>query len=622
MKNIDRVVKTIKESNYFDAWKGTLLSQNAVKEWHLLLENKNSQLLYNKLGEKLHLNNVPYVIVSEYIDEFFRHCEVPYDNHDVKNKIAEAYLSKKLKNDSNLLEDEINKKLSVPLESKKELINAHLRWIQNFIITIIDRPQYFELDSSKCFVGKWIIEEDIKKSHPKIYELHKNIHSMASSAMRMYKRNDYAYFLLLYIDILMSSYQIRDLIMNLYFAKRLSSIYQDPLTHHGNYFQLRDDIQHLKNPAALLLLNIKEFSKINLLYGHDVGDKVIIEVLEFLSESQDITQVYRIYGDEFALLLPVENRENIAKQLKKRLEEKVFTMHEEEEGITYSFYGSMVIASRDTLERCEYGLMVSKANYGQIMNADVIGDEVLKKHADNITISQELRLAFMDNRIIPFFQPIYELKSGKITKYEVLMRIRDVHLNILTPDQFLDVLQDMYIYPEVTKLIIKKSFELFAENELEFSINLSFADIINLDTEAFIIAILKQYPDVASRCTFELLENEAIHNHQEVNEFFTLLHSYGVNIALDDFGVGYSNYETIFKFDIDYIKIDGSLTESLLTSSRSRVLIESIITVAKKLDAKLIVEFVSSQELFDEVSKMDVDYVQGYHIGKPKSELL
>ena len=85
------------------------------------------------------------------------------------------------------------------------------------------------------------------------------------------------------------------------------------------------------------------------------------------------------------------------------------------------------------------------------------------------------------------------------------------------------------------------------------------------------------------------------------------MHTYGVKIALDDFGVGYSNYDIIFKFDIDYIKIDGSLTESILTSSKSLVLVESIITVAKKLDAKLIVEFVSSKEIYEVVSKLDID---------------
>ncbi|MCD6190952.1 MAG: EAL domain-containing protein [Sulfurimonas sp.] len=560
------------------------------------------------------------MIVSEYIDEFFRYCVVNHDFYAIKNKIARAYLNNKLKDDNDLIKQELNKKLSITLEPKRDLINAHLKWMQKFIINIIGEPISLELDSAKCFVGKWILEEGVENLPLKIDELHKNLHSMTSSAIRMHKREDYAYFLLLYLDILMSSYQIRDLIMNLYFSRRITTIYQDPLVQCGNYFQLRHDIEHQDVQQSLLILNIKEFSKINLLYGRDTGDKVIKEVFEFLLECKDIVNVYRIYGDEFAILLPVRKKERVIKNLKLTLEKKEFTI--KEDIITLSFYGSISTTSNNALEKCEYGLMVSKSKYGEIINVDTISDDILKIYADNITIAQELRLAFMDNRIIPFFQPICELKTGKITKYEVLMRVEDIHSNILTPDQFLDVLQEMYIYPEVTKSIIKKSFEIFVNNELEFSINLSFADIINLDTEAFIIAILKQYPDVASRCTFELLENEAIHNHQEVSKFFNLLHSYGVKIALDDFGVGYSNYETIFKFDIDYIKIDGSLTESILTSSRSRVLMESIITVSKKLDAKLIVEFVSSQELFDEISKMDVDYIQGYHIGKPKAKLL
>ncbi len=620
MNSIRDVIKRIKDSGYFDAWKEILLDVNVIDEWTYLLKNEDSDELYNKLGEKLHKKNIPYVIVSEYIDEFFRFYKSSHDNHEIKNRIAQAYLNEKLKFDIHLIEMEIDKKLSISLEPKRDLINAHLRWMQNLITSIIREPKFFELDPRKCFVGRWIIEDDIKQSHPKIDKLHTNLHSMANSAIRMYNRHDYAYFLLLYLDILMSSYQIRDIIMHIYFSKRLTSIYEDPLTRHGNYFQLRYDIEHDVHPNTLLILNIKEFSKINLLYGHDSGDKVIQEVLEFILECKNLIEIYRIYGDEFAILLPIVDNQNIVKNLKNRLEEKVFHIKEDE--ITLSFYGSYATASHDALEKCEYGLMLSKANYGEISNVDVISDDVLKKYADNITISQELRLAFMDDRIIPYFQPIYNIKTKKITKYEVLMRVKDIHSNILSPYQFLDVLQDMHIYPEVTKLIIKKSFEVFINNDLEFSINLSFADIINLDTEAFIIAIIKQYPDAAKRCTFELLENEAIHNHEEVSEFFDLLHSYGVKIALDDFGVGYSNYETIFKFDIDYIKIDGSLTESILTSDRSLVLIESIITVARKLNAKLIVEFVSSEEIFNVMSKMDIDYIQGYHIGKPKSSLL
>jgi len=171
-------------------------------------------------------------------------------------------------------------------------------------------------------------------------------------------------------------------------------------------------------------------------------------------------------------------------------------------------------------------------------------------------------------------------------------------------------------------MMINQAFLFFKDKERHFSLNLSFADIINPDTEAFIVSLIKQYPEVAKRCTFELLETEAIKNVQEVSKFFTLLKQYGVGIAIDDFGSGFSNYDTIFQFDVDFIKIDGTLTESLLTSNKSRILVDSIITVAREIQAKIIVEYVSSQEIYDYVCGLDIDLLQGYFIGLPAPTLV
>jgi len=619
--SIENVIKIISESNYFSAWGDVLLSDTSAYEWSLLLEHKDTDEFYNLLADKLHEKNVPYVIVTEYIDEFFRYLkDSSVDQHRIKNKIAQAYLTKKLKSDYKLIEQDINKKLSITLETKRDLINAHLRWMQAFIMTVIDKPQNLELDATRCHVGRWLIEDNLDTDDSKINKLHQNLHAMAQSALRMYRRKDYAYFLLLYLDILTSSYQIKDLIMNIYFARRITSIYLDPLSNQANYFQLKHDIPKYDSNNSLFMFNMKEFSKINLLYGHEAGDDIIKGIVDIVLKIESVNEVYRIYGDEFAIVCPTDQRSIVIYELKNTLEKHIFNIGNNT--IALSFHGSVASITPHVLERCEYGLIISKTNHGIVTNVDTIDEKSLHKYANNITLSQQLRLAFMDNRIFPYFQPIYNIKTGSITKYEALMRIEDLNGDILAPASFLEVLQGMYIYPEVTKLMIKKTFEVFKDNNLEFSINLSFADIIDIDTEGFIIAMLKRYPETAKRCTFELLENEAIHNHEEVCEFFTILHTYGVKLALDDFGVGYSNYDTIFKFDLDYIKIDGSLTESILTSSKSLVLVESIITVAKKLDAELIVEFVSSKEIYDVVSNLDVDYIQGYYIGKPAGNLL
>lgn len=621
MRSIKEVITIITESDYFTPWKEVLLSDNAVEEWAALLSQSESDNFFVHMGEKLHAHQVPFVIVNEYIDEFFRHREdEAVGCYEIKNKIARAYLREKLLSDSAIIKIELEKKLYSTLEAKRDLINAHLRWIQAFINSIIKEPVSFELDATKCHVGRWLIDDTSVSSHAQINTLHENLHAMAQSAIRMYNRHDYSYFLLLYLDILMSSYQIRDLIMNIYFAKQLTSIFRDPLSNQPNYLQLKEDLAQSSKEESLFMFNIKEFSKINLLYGHETGDELIREIIDNILTLKGITQVYRIYGDEFAILFPSSQRGLVFKAFKYQIEDHEYQA--KKSMISLSFYGSFATVTPHVLERCEYGLMISKAHHGHFMDVDSIEDNVLQDYAHNITLSQQLRLAFMDNRILPYFQPIFDLKTQSITKYEVLMRVQDINGNILLPKDFLHVMQGMYIYPEVTKLMIQMSFDTFKDNDFEFSINLSFADIIDPDTESFIIAMIKRYPETAQRCTFELLENEAIRNQQEVRDFFDLLHFYGAKIAIDDFGVGFSNYDTIFQFDIDYIKIDGSLTQTMSTNHKSLVLMESIITVAKELEAKIIVEFVSSQELFDKIKTMDVDYIQGYFIGKPSPQLL
>jgi len=622
MKNIEKVILVISETRYFSAWEETLLSDDTLLEWKKLLKPDTDEASYYALGKRLYAQKIPFVIVTEYLDEFFRYLDHPSLNtHRIKNCISKAFLNEKLESDRLNLEKEITKKSVDLLDDKRELINAHLKWMQAFIDTVIGKPAELELNPEKCYVGKWLIEDEPEKYHPvHISKLHQDIHAMTQSALRMHSRGDYAYFLLLYGDILMSSYKIRDIIMNIFFTKRLTSIYKDPLTSISNYFQIKIDIEANSGDNDLFVFNIREFSKINMLYGLEGGDKIIKEIIDRLLNIEGTKQVYRIYGDEFALIFPSKLRREILDRFEKEVEQHDYHIGKNE--IILSFYGSISRIVPHVLERGEYGLMLSKTHHGNFINMDEVNEETLQKYAEKITLSQQLRLAFMDNRILPYFQGILDLKSNKITKYEVLMRIRDLNGKILKPAVFLKHLQGMYIYPEVSNLMIQKAFEAFKNNHFDFSINLSFADIINPKTKGFILAILKQYPDTARRCTFELLESEAILNPKEVASFLDTLHSYKVKIALDDFGAGYINYDTIFKFEIDYIKIDGLITQSLLSDHKSFVLMQSIITVANELGAKIIGEFIDSRELLDRVRDMGMHYAQGYYISEPSEKLL
>jgi EAL domain-containing protein (putative c-di-GMP-specific phosphodiesterase class I)/GGDEF domain-containing protein len=621
MEAIKNAMKLIDETNYFLPWRDLLVSDYAVSMWQSIFSENINEDVYADIGKKLYMHKVPYVIANEYIDEVFRHLNMLDGKYfTIKNKIANEFLKNKLQYDRNIIEKDLNKQLSSVLQAKKELINAHLNWMKKFIDFILEIDDAPELDSKKCTIGLWIFQEKKLLENHNIQDIHNNLHAMAHSAIRMHKREDYAYFLLLYIDMLNSSYQIRDLVMNIYFSKKLTSIYSDYLTSQPNYLQLRDDIEKFPNESLLVILNIKEFSKFNLLYGHDVGDALIKEVIGFLKDLPKVDQVYRIYGDEFAVTFKEEDYEYVRYDFKMNLESHEY--HIGKRSILLSFYASYSTLSKHALEHCEYGLLESKKHLGAFINATKIEKAVIQKYTKAMSLSQKLRIAFLDDRFICCYQPIFDRRSKKIVKYEALMRTSCLDGTKMYPAEFLGVLKDMYIYPEVTKIIIAKTFAMFEDKEYAFSINLSFADIINPETEAFIVAIVEKYPEVAKRCTFELLENEAIQNKDEVIRFFSLLHSFGVKISIDDFGSGFSNYDTIFNFDVDYIKIDGIITESLFTSSKSRVLLDSIITVARELGAQIIVEYVSSKEIYEYVSKLDVDMMQGFYLGKPSEKLL
>lgn len=620
MRSIEAVIEKIDKSNYFSSWGEVLLSPSAIKEWHLILSTYLSDKFYEAIVKKLYFKNIPFVIVSEYVDEFFRHYQDSnIDAFYIKNNIAKAYLKEKLQNDIKSIDKELEETLTFTLEEKKDLINAHLNWMKLFILFIIDKPQKFELNYNLCFVGKWLISEGENKNI-EIDKLHKNLHSMTQSAIRMYNKQDYAYFLLLYIDILTASFQIRNMIMNLYITKRLDSIYVDQISAQFNYLKLREMLQLDNHDQTLLIINIKGFSKINLFYGHQYGDIILKQVGHSLSKIKYISHIYRIYGDEFAISFQTLKLEEVKREIEHYFKEYKITINND--NISLSFYATYATMSEHVLENCEYGLIKSKEENGTIIDMNNIHSDIIDQYTKHISINEKLRLAFVDNRIKPYFQPIFNVRENKITKYEALMRVQNTDGTILLPAEFLDELQTMYLYPEVTKLMIQKSFEIFNENEYDFSINLSFSDVMNEDIEHFILAMIKMYPQTAKRCTFELLENETSINTQKVQSFFKNLHQQGIKIAIDDFGSGYSNYDTIFKFDTDYIKVDGSITQNILTSKKSLALMESIISVCKKIGAQTIVEFVSSPEIFNIVSKMDIDFVQGYYIGKPAAVLI
>jgi EAL domain-containing protein (putative c-di-GMP-specific phosphodiesterase class I) len=124
-----------------------------------------------------------------------------------------------------------------------------------------------------------------------------------------------------------------------------------------------------------------------------------------------------------------------------------------------------------------------------------------------------------------------------------------------------------------------------------------------------------------NRVIVELLENEAIEDFSKVKKFIEIVRRYGVQIAIDDFGSGYSNFIYLAEIHPDFIKIDGSLIKNIHTHKKSLIIAKNINNFAKELGCKTIAEFVHNKDVFDIVKGLDVDGIQGYYLAEPKEEI-
>jgi len=401
--------------------------------------------------------------------------------------------------------------------------------------------------------------------------------------------------------------------------------YYDKLTKLPNRLKLFIDLD--KSIAkALILINIDEFSVINDFYGHKVGDMVLTQVTNLLSttfDSDDET-VYKLPSDEFVLICCLDKHENYVEEKIKKIFEIInkSTVVYKSNVIRYSLTISSAKINGDSHSLINANMAMKRARETNIKYLVFKNNLMLSSnHKNNIKVANELRLAIEDDRIIVFYQPIFNALTQKVDKYECLTRLRKDDGEVMPPLSFLNIAQKIKLYPEITKIMVLKSFEKFSNTNLNFSLNLEFEDILNDDISNFIIESIKKY-SIAKQLTFELLETQELNDLQKIKDFIKKVKALGAKIAIDDFGSGYSNFEYLIKMDSDYLKIDGSLIKNIDQDENSRVVVSAIISFAKSLNMTVVAEYVHSKEVFEIVKELGIDLIQGFYLGKPNDYLL
>ncbi|SEG86114.1 bifunctional diguanylate cyclase/phosphodiesterase [Marinobacterium lutimaris] len=397
-------------------------------------------------------------------------------------------------------------------------------------------------------------------------------------------------------------------------------LYYDPITGLPRIAKMEADLAENEQPMGGILINLDEFHAVNTLFGYDVGDHLLFQVAEALrAQLPADTTLYRSQVDEYFILLRGYD-ESRASNLASRLLASVFEpiKADDQRRITLTARAGIVLNEKDPV-RLQHDAREAMDEASRNGRALVVFNEALRpenRYETNLHWLNEINEAFRHNRVQPWFQPILDANTGQVRHYEALARLLDGENRVHTPFHFLPVIRKSHLYRQLTCAIIDQSFSLFGPRSSSLSINLTRYDLIDEETINY---LLREYEHqgLQGRLIIEVIESESIGYQDEVLRVLKRLKEAGIQLAIDDFGSGYSNFDHMLKIDADYLKIDGSLIRSVLGNHKASVLVEAIISFASSLDIPLIAEFVEDEQILDYLKARDVRFMQGYVIGRP-----
>lgn len=397
----------------------------------------------------------------------------------------------------------------------------------------------------------------------------------------------------------------------------LRQLFTDSLTNIPNRTSLINDITN-KVGNKLILINVDNFKHVNDLYGNVAGDLILIEICKRISvfkTNQYVVDIYKLHADEFAILFTsdIDRKElyDIAVDIERTLSQVYFVENLE---LLLNITMGISDTGEKPLEESDMALKLAKENKEAFLFFDP-SMKIKEKYENNIFWIKTIKKAITNDSIVPFYQPIYNNKTEKIEKFECLIRILNGE-EIITPDKFLEIAKKSKYYTHLTKIIMLKAVSTFVDRDFDFCINLSLYDIYSKESTQFFISVIDDFK-IGNKIVFEFTESEQIENNKQVAYFVEKVKERGCKIAIDDFGTGYSNFEYLLKMNVDILKIDGTLIKDIVLNKHSKVVVDAIVSFAKKLKISTVAEYVSSKEVFEVIKKMGINYSQGYIIGKP-----
>ena len=401
-------------------------------------------------------------------------------------------------------------------------------------------------------------------------------------------------------------------------------------------YQLRKTIANIgryPGGVAVLFLDLDDFKKVNDSNGHTEGDKLLIQAAERVRLSVGhVDLACRFGGDEFVVVLSnlksVNDAITIAEQLLTQFKEPIrlgSSIFYVSTSIGISYTEFFDEKAEDLISHADIAMYEAKDNGGGQYH--VYHHEMYQRVAHRVMLEGEVRQALAKQQFSLSLQPQLRTKDKKIYGFEALLRWQHPERGMISPEDFIPILENSQHMIELGYWIIHRCFELAIMireqglTDARIAINLSAGQFVDANLPNYLQSLLDKFSLSAQIFELELTEQTLVKDIDHTISMMDSLKAMGFSFAIDDFGTGYSSLAYIKKMPIDVIKIDKSFVFGMLENHADYQIIMSTIAMVKNLELTVIAEGVETAAQLRSLTENNCDLIQGYYFSKPVPEI-
>ncbi len=386
----------------------------------------------------------------------------------------------------------------------------------------------------------------------------------------------------------------------------------DPLTNLFNRRRFQEVFDRIlalnvryERTGALLFLDLDQFKYVNDLSGHQAGDALLLLVASTLRDAVRHSDILaRLGGDEFALVLPeagVEKAVYMANKLQHDLKQVDFSsngrVHKISSSVGITLFPDHGTNLNDLLANADMAMYQAKEAGGARWHLYSPDEQAKELLASRAKWRERISRALLDDAFELHYQPIFDIKAGRVTRFETLVRMRDNAGQLIFPDNFIPIAEQSGQIHEIDRWVIRKVIgQVQANPAISLAVNLSGRV---LDDPSLLEWFHQQLQDSGidpSRLIVEITETAAVANVQDAIAFMRDIKALGCRFALDDFGSGFSSFAYLKQLPVDIVKIDGAFIQNLASSDEDQLFVKALTDVAKGLGKVTVAEFVENAE--------------------------